>query len=46
MQKNDAQIGGFAVVKKAPSQWKTKKKVPTAYLQNGVKGIFKKIKGS
>ena len=49
MEKNDAQISGFAVVKKAPSPWKKffeKKNLP-AYLyisdlQNGVWIFLKK----
>ena len=35
MQKNDAQLSGFAVVKKAPSQWKKrflKKKFPAFFV--------------
>ena len=35
MEKNEAQISGFAVVKKGPSPWKkifSKKKILSAYL--------------
>ena len=45
MEKNKAQISGFAVTKKAPSPLKKKKKILPAYLrrydlQNGVRKFF------